>query len=68
MEVTNTKTSTSKEHLISSLFVSAIRKNAAIAVWRKPSAPKIEIIIDDDQNGGEENLKDLDELDRKSVV
>jgi isochorismate synthase len=62
MEVTNTKTSTSKEHLISSLFVSAIRKNAAIAVWRKPSAPKIEIIIDDDQNGGEENLKDLDEL------
>lgn len=62
MEVTNTKISTSKEHLISSLFVNALRKNAAIAVWRKPNAPKIEIIIDDDQNGIEENLKDLDEL------
>ncbi|GAB2989751.1 hypothetical protein GCM10027284_02850 [Cyclobacterium sediminis] len=62
MEVTNTKISTSKEHLISSLFINALRKNAAIAVWRKPTTSKIEIIIDDDQKGVEENLKDLDDL------
>lgn len=62
MEVTNTKISISKEHRISSLFVNALRKNAAIAAWRKPTASKIEIIIDEDQNGHEENLNDLDEL------
>lgn len=62
MEVTNTKISTSKELLISSLFVNALRKNAAIAVWRKPNASKIEIITDENQNVYRENLNDLDEL------
>ncbi|MBI0400221.1 chorismate-binding protein [Cyclobacterium marinum] len=62
MEITNTKTSTSKEHLISSLFVKAIRKNAAIAVWRKPKASKIEIIIDEDLHANGESLKELDDL------
>lgn len=62
MEATNTLLKSTKEHVISSLFVHALRENAAIAIWRKPGSSRVEIIMDKDPYGYNYPLKDLDNL------
>jgi len=62
METTNTVLNSTKEHVISSFFVNALRENAAIAIWRKPGTPLVEIIMDKNPDGFNSPLKDLDDL------
>jgi isochorismate synthase len=62
MEATNTLLNSTKEHVISSLFVNAIREHASIAIWRKPGSSLVEIILDKDPEGYKSPLKDLDQL------
>lgn len=62
MEATNIKLNSTIEHVISSLFVKALRDDASIAIWRRPESPLVEVILDKDPGGYKSPLNDLDRL------